>query len=319
MPLPHAVAFPASSRLCATAMPMNRCGPADTASSIASGSRPLRCLAWLGMLTMGMGMSQAQASPALVDLINVHRSEDRRCEGAQLDAAGPLAAHAGLSKVQIDAGTDVQAAMKAQGYQPARVFTISLSGATSAGAAMALIEQRYCQPLMNPAFADIGVSREGNRWQIVLARPVISPDLPDWQDAGRDILKLTNQARGESRRCGQATFASAQPLAWAPALAGAALVHSRDMAKQNYFRHRAKDGDRASDRVDRKGYVWRRVGENIAAGQGSAQQAVSAWLSSPPHCANLMNPNYTEMGAAYAVDADSDSTIYWTQVFATPR
>jgi uncharacterized protein YkwD len=71
--------------------------------------------------------------------------------------------------------------------------------------------------------------------------------------------------------------------------------------------------------VDRKGYAWRQVGENIAAGQGSAQQAVSAWLSSPPHCANLMNPNHREMGAAYAVNANSNSTIYWTQVFATPR
>jgi uncharacterized protein YkwD len=32
-----------------------------------------------------------------------------------------------------------------------------------------------------------------------------------------------------------------------------------------------------------------------------------------------MNPNHREMGAAYAVNANSNSTIYWTQVFATPR
>jgi uncharacterized protein YkwD len=32
-----------------------------------------------------------------------------------------------------------------------------------------------------------------------------------------------------------------------------------------------------------------------------------------------MNPHFTEMGAAYAVNPESDSLIYWTQVFGTPR
>lgn len=277
----------------------------------------------IGMAVLAMacavGTAHAQPSQELIHLINVYRSEARRCEGVLRDPAGPLAAHAGLSNVQIGPDGDLQSALKKQRYLPARVLTIGLSGPTRASAAMALIEQRYCQPLLDPAFADIGVSRQGSSWQIVLARPVLSPELADWQSAGREILRLTNQARAQSRRCGQASFAAAKPLSWSPELGDAALMHSRDMARQNYFRHRANDGSRVADRVERKGYAWRQVGENIAAGQGSAQQAVSAWLSSPPHCANLMNPNHAQMGAAYAVDADSDSTIYWTQVFATPR
>ena len=40
---------------------------------------------------------------------------------------------------------------------------------------------------------------------------------------------------------------------------------------------------------------------------------------SPPHCANLMNPVFTEMGVAYAVDAKSAMGVYWTQSFGTPR
>ena len=59
-------------------------------------------------------------------------------------------------------------------------------------------------------------------------------------------------------------------------------------------------------------------GENIADGQGSPQQAVSGWLSSPDHCANIMDGKFTAMGAAYAVNPGSDATIYWTQVFGTP-
>jgi uncharacterized protein YkwD len=268
---------------------------------------------------MMVGTAVAQPSQELVNLINDYRSENRRCEGRNLQAGGPLAPHTGLSNLKIDAHRDLREALREQGYLAARVHAISLSGPDRASSAMALIKRRYCRPLLDPQYADVGVSREGNAWRIVLARPVLSPDLADWPDAGREILRLTNQARAESRSCGRKQFGAAQPLAWAPELAGAALVHSRDMARRNYFRHRAKDGSRVADRVERKGYSWRRVGENIAAGQGSAEQAVSAWLSSPPHCANLMNPNFADMGAAYVVDADSDSTIYWTQVFATPR
>ena len=42
---------------------------------------------------------------------------------------------------------------------------------------------------------------------------------------------------------------------------------------------------------------------------------VEGWLASPSHCYNLMNPDFHEMGAAYASNPQSQATIYWTQVF----
>lgn len=285
---------------------------------VAPGWPRLGLLALL-VATMMIGAASAQTAEELVHLINDYRSEGRSCDGRTLQAAGPLAPHAGLSNVQISGTKDLRKALRKQNYSPASFQAISISGPASPSAAMDLIMQRYCQPLMNPQYAEIGVSREGRTWRIVLARPVLSPDLSSWSDAGREILKLINQARSEPRTCGRQEFGAALPLAWAPRLGAASLTHSRDMARQNYFSHRAKNGKRVNDRVERQGYTWRNVGENIAAGQGSAKQAVSAWVSSPPHCVNLMNPNFTEMGAAYAVDKKSDYTIYWTQVFAAPR
>lgn len=91
------------------------------------------------------------------------------------------------------------------------------------------------------------------------------------------------------------------------------------MAAHNYFSHRGKDGSLAGVRATRDGYDWRGIGENIAAGQGSAQQVVAGWLASPSHCFNIMHPDFTEMGAAYAVNPQSDAAIYWTQVFGSPR
>jgi uncharacterized protein YkwD len=62
------------------------------------------------------------------------------------------------------------------------------------------------------------------------------------------------------------------------------------------------------------------VGENIASGQRTVEDAVASWLDSPGHCANIMNPAFTDMGAAYAIDPrNRNRTAYWTQVFGTPR
>ena len=275
------------------------------------------CLTRCGLAAAGLftSIASGQESSELVGLINAFRSEPQSCQGERIDAVGPLAPDAALARVKPGAGGNLLEALKEQGYRAARVEAIRLSGPADAAAAMKLVRERYCRQLLSQQYAQIGVSRTGAAWQILLARPVVSADLGEWGQAGREILRLTNSARAQARTCGGRRFSAAPPLAWIPSLGAAALAHSRDMASRNYFRHRGKDGRDVGDRAKDQGYRWRRIGENIAAGQGSAQQAVSAWLSSPPHCANLMTPEFAHMGAAYAVNPNSDSTIYWTQVF----
>jgi uncharacterized protein YkwD len=263
--------------------------------------------------------AMAQDSGELVRLVNAYRSAPRGCEGKPGAPAGPLSPAAVLTQVRVAANGGLQAALKARGYAAAQAQAITLAGPTNAAAAMRFIEQRYCSVLLNPRYAEIGVARDGRTWRIVLARPVLSAELGEWTEAGKEILKLTNAARATPRSCGDWQFGAAPPVARAANLGAAALAHSRDMASRNFFEHRGTDGSQVGDRAARAGYRWRRVGENIATGQGSPGQAVSAWLCSPSHCANMMNPAFTELGAAYAVNASSDTTIYWTQVLGTPR
>lgn len=78
------------------------------------------------------------------------------------------------------------------------------------------------------------------------------------------------------------------------------------------------DGDTPADRAHAAGYRGRQIGENIAAGQGSTSQAMASWLASPGHCANLMNPLFTQVGGAYASEARSDQAVYWTLLFGAP-
>jgi uncharacterized protein YkwD len=129
------------------------------------------------------------------------------------------------------------------------------------------------------------------------------------------VLRLVNDARGRPRVCGDRSLPAAPPLAWSDQLAQAALVHSRDMAQRNYFDHLEPGGASVADRATKTGYRWRVVGENIAAGQGSAKQVVAGWLASPGHCENIMSREFAEMGAAYAINPHSALEIYWTQAF----
>ena len=130
-----------------------------------------------------------------------------------------------------------------------------------------------------------------------------------------DIL----EARATPRNCGNRKFGAARPLRWNETLATASRLHAEDMARNNYFSHGGRDGSNPAQRVERAGYKYRATGENIAAGQLSAEDAVAGWIKSPGHCANLMNPGFTEMGAGLAVDHKSELGVYWAQAFGTPR
>jgi uncharacterized protein YkwD len=269
----------------------------------------------LASLTAG-----AAETDRLVQLINEYRSSPQMCEGRQTAAVGALAAQPALARAELPSKADaLQNTLKRAGYNAAQIQLIVVSGPNNIRDAMALLKQRYCRALLSPQFADAGISRNGNTWRVVLARPLLSPDLGDWRKAGKEILDLTNAARAQPRTCGERRFRAAAPLTWNEKLAAAAVTHSRDMATHNFFSHTGKDARTVRDRAVREGYAWRRVGENIATGQGSPEQVVAGWLTSPQHCGNIMEPAFAEMGAAYFVNAKSDTAIYWTQVFGTAR
>lgn len=263
---------------------------------------------------------RADSGDTLVDHINAYRANPGSCEGRQARQAVPLTPHAALAQVQIGPGTFLELALEKAGYLAERAEAIYLSGAPDAASAMAAMRQPYCRTLLNAQFTAVGATRNGDQWQIVLAQPLLPPALPDWPQAGQTILQAVNVARASPRTCGERHFAAAPALAWNPALGDAALAHSRDMARQKYFDHQGKDGKAVGDRAHQAGYRWRRIGENIASGVRSPEEAVAGWIASPGHCANIMNRDFTEMGAAYAIRHDRRiGRIYWTQVFGTPR
>ena len=133
------------------------------------------------------------------------------------------------------------------------------------------------------------------------------------------VLGLVNAARAEARRCGTDDYPAAPALVWDDRLGSAATGHSADMATHDFFSHTGSDGGSVADRVSAEGFPWSAVGENIAAGQATAADAMAGWLESPGHCRNVMNARYASLGMACSADAGTSWGTYWTQVFARSR
>jgi uncharacterized protein YkwD len=264
------------------------------------------------------------AASNLYTVINQLRAGEGNCAVAQ--RLPPLKPQAALERVARDLarGDQLQQSLNAAGYRVTRSRALSIRGdGVGAHAAGMLAKQGSCQELQNAAMTEVGVYLDARQVWIVLAAP-FAPSVGAFgqasgQAAGQRILDLINQARATPRYCGTTAFNAARPVRWNDLLAEASRLHADDMARYNYFSHSGRDGSNPWDRIERAGYRWRSTGENIAAGQRNAEEAVAGWIKSPGHCANLMDPGFAEMGAAVAVNSRSEMGMYWAQEFGTPR
>lgn len=261
--------------------------------------------------------SQAAATPAdLLAQVNAIRADG--CDGRR-GVISPLRPDARLDRAAqaLAAGRSLDDAMADAGYPAWQTAMLEATGADEAIARA--LARRGCRDIADPVYRDIGLAvRTGGAW-IVLAAPLAVPAAADAPAVARRVLELVNQARSQPRRCGFRRFDAAPALARSEALHSIALAHARDMAARGVLTHAGQDGSTPAERVTRAGYRWRFTGENIAAGQPTPEQVVAGWLASPRHCANIMDPDFTEMGVGYAVEPASAKGIYWTQVLAVPR
>jgi uncharacterized protein YkwD len=128
------------------------------------------------------------------------------------------------------------------------------------------------------------------------------------------VLALINQARADQ---------GVAPLTSQNQLAQAALVHSTDMACQDYVDHIGSDGSRYYDRILAQGYSYAAASENIYVGDpafgGTPEGAFEWWMNSDIHRRTILNPKYTQAGVAYVYRAGSTYGGYYTVEFAVPK
>ena len=275
----------------------------------------------IATLSLGVFMTQsalASDETQLIDSLNSWRGQVQRCGDQVSMELPPLVSDTRLV-LPASGNLNLQQALSRTAYPMVTVQAITLSGPRDAAAALKAVQETFCHVVLDPQFIDIGVSREGRDWRIVLARSLLAARLGDWQAEGQKVLEMINVARGTARQCGAQSFAATTPLTWNAMLGTASQSHSQAMANTHFFDHKDREGRTPGDRAELAGYVGQQVGENIAAGQDTARKVVDGWLASPGHCANLMNAGFRELGAAYATDPKSDAGIYWTAMFGTQQ
>ncbi|MEO1791168.1 MAG: CAP domain-containing protein [Cyanobacteria bacterium J06629_19] len=120
-----------------------------------------------------------------------------------------------------------------------------------------------------------------------------------------ELRNLTNQARAK---------VNAAPLRFSLQLGKSAQGYAEDLATQNFFSHDGKDGSTFQSRIKATGYTKSGIGENLAAGEYTAQQTFTQWEESTTHYDNLLNPAFTEVGFGM-FDTTGESTFgrYWVQ------
>jgi uncharacterized protein YkwD len=86
------------------------------------------------------------------------------------------------------------------------------------------------------------------------------------------------------------------------------------MVDSDEFTH----GSAFMDRISATGFDWTTVGENIATGYETPASVVRAWMNSPGHCANILDPAYREVGtgvSARRIPRASTEVGTWTEDF----
>ena len=131
----------------------------------------------------------------------------------------------------------------------------------------------------------------------------------------RAIGCLVNWARAQDRR---------SRLVPRSALEVAAALKGERVAACGQFSH-TPCGTAVTSAVQASGYRYATFGENLYAGTWghvSARDVVLAWLESPPHRANLLDPRFHDLGAA-AVRANGllggSDAVVWTATFGARR
>ena len=220
---------------------------------------------------------------------------------------------------RLASGEGLHEASRRAGYRAVSSTSLRVTNVPSDRDLERIVGRQFCSQIAARELQDLGAYRRGSEVWLVIAAPFAPPPAIERGEIARRVLNLTNAARARPQRCGSTLFPPAPPLSLSPTLERAAVAHSEDMAAHDYLDHAGRDGSSPSERLTRTGYHWRIVGENIASGVMTPEEAVAGWLASPHHCENLMSPRFSDMAVAYAANASSNGGIFWTQVFAAPR
>ena len=128
------------------------------------------------------------------------------------------------------------------------------------------------------------------------------PTLPESVTAYEtEVIRLVNDVRKAN---------GLKPLLQDWQLSRVARYKSQDMRDLGYFSHTSPTYGSPFNMMKSFGISYKTAGENIAKGYATPKAVVDAWMNSPGHRANILNPSYTHIGVGFIASGN-----YWTQMF----
>lgn len=124
------------------------------------------------------------------------------------------------------------------------------------------------------------------------------------------LASLTNEARAAN---------GITPVIHDALLDAAAEAAALDMATKGYFAHVSPDGKDPWYWLNQAGYTYSYAGENLAVNFTDSENVQTAWMESPTHRANIVKPQYTQVGFGTANGMyEGRETTFVVEFFATP-
>jgi hypothetical protein len=120
----------------------------------------------------------------------------------------------------------------------------------------------------------------------LLLTPTLFAAFPQNSAADQTLLNAANRERAA---------AGLHPLQWDPALAAAAHQHALRMAQMNQLSHQFPGEPPMQDRARHAGARFSTIAENVAQGP-TASGIHTQWMNSPPHRANILDPDLNAIG-----------------------
>ncbi len=130
-------------------------------------------------------------------------------------------------------------------------------------------------------------------------------------DAAQRAVQRLNEWRQQADAPCAAANADRHLLAWDARLAASAYAQASDLAQRDLLSHVDARQRGLGARLRQVGYAALGAGENLAAGQTDFDDTLQAWLASPAHCVNLMQPEFRDVGLACVQRHGSRYERFW--------
>jgi hypothetical protein len=125
----------------------------------------------------------------------------------------------------------------------------------------------------------------------------------------QELLVLTNQQRQAN---------GLQPLQMDGELSSAADSKASNMITENYWAHESPTGTTPWYFIKNSGYNYVYAGENLARGFTNTSDVINAWMASPSHRANVLSPNYRDIGFAIKTGTlGGEETVLVVEMFGS--